>query len=229
MMGYDARCTLVIDGTSRHGTACLEDRQLIFRGPIRLAIPLEAVSSATASGGTLLVRFDGRSAEFQIGAAAERWADRITRPPSRLDKLGVKPGQTVAVLGAIEAPFALELEGRGARVVRRGPSPSRPVDLVFLAASRRDALDRLRPLSQAINPAGAVWVVRPRGSSAITESETMAAGKRAGLVDVKVVRFSETHTAEKFVIPVAARQSRAPGLATPSRRRRDGAGRARSR
>ncbi len=35
----------------------------------------------------------------------------------------------------------------------------------------------------------------------------MAAGKRAGLVDVKVVSFSDTHTAEKFVIPVAKRRS----------------------
>jgi hypothetical protein len=33
----------------------------------------------------------------------------------------------------------------------------------------------------------------------------MKAGKDAGLVDVKVVRFSDTHTAEKFVIPVTAR------------------------
>ena len=33
----------------------------------------------------------------------------------------------------------------------------------------------------------------------------MAAGKAAGLVDVKVVGFSATHTAEKFVIPVPAR------------------------
>jgi hypothetical protein len=33
----------------------------------------------------------------------------------------------------------------------------------------------------------------------------MEGGKLAGLVDVKVVGFSETHTAEKFVIPVANR------------------------
>jgi hypothetical protein len=33
----------------------------------------------------------------------------------------------------------------------------------------------------------------------------MTAGKRAGLVDVKVVSFSATHTAEKFVIPRADR------------------------
>ncbi|MFL6248779.1 MAG: hypothetical protein ACJ74H_22330 [Thermoanaerobaculia bacterium] len=33
----------------------------------------------------------------------------------------------------------------------------------------------------------------------------IAAGKAAGLVDVKVVRFSDTHTAEKFVIPLKSR------------------------
>jgi hypothetical protein len=33
----------------------------------------------------------------------------------------------------------------------------------------------------------------------------MAAGKDAGLVDVKVVKFSETQTAEKLVIPKAQR------------------------
>ena len=56
-----------------------------------------------------------------------------------------------------------------------------------------------------IKPDGAVWIVRPKGRKDVTEAETMAAGKRAGLVDVKVVSFSETHTAEKFVIPVAKR------------------------
>jgi hypothetical protein len=33
----------------------------------------------------------------------------------------------------------------------------------------------------------------------------MRAGKAAGLVGVKVVSFSSTHTVEKFVIPVARR------------------------
>jgi len=33
----------------------------------------------------------------------------------------------------------------------------------------------------------------------------IAAAKEAGLVDVKVVRFSDTHTALKLVIPVARR------------------------
>jgi hypothetical protein len=50
-------------------------------------------------------------------------------------------------------------------------------------------------------PDGAVWVSRPMGSDRISENDVMAAGREAGLYDVKVVRFSDTHTAEKFVIP----------------------------
>jgi hypothetical protein len=50
-----------------------------------------------------------------------------------------------------------------------------------------------------------IWTLRPKGSRDLTESEMMRAGKDAGLVDVKVVSFSDTLTAEKFVVPVARR------------------------
>ncbi len=51
----------------------------------------------------------------------------------------------------------------------------------------------------------------------------MAAGKRAGLVDVKVVSFSETVTAEKFVIPMARRAATEPADRRPAPAdRRDG-------
>jgi hypothetical protein len=39
----------------------------------------------------------------------------------------------------------------------------------------------------------------------VSEKASMAAGKAAGLVDVKVCAFSETHTAEKYVIPRSSR------------------------
>jgi len=51
-------------------------------------------------------------------------------------------------------------------------------------------------------------VVALRGSTDVRESEVLSAGKSAGLVDVKVVRFSDTHTAHKFVIPLAERKRR---------------------
>ena len=50
-----------------------------------------------------------------------------------------------------------------------------------------------------------IWTLRPKGSKDLTEQEMMRAGQTAGLVDVKVVSFSETLTAEKFVVPVAHR------------------------
>ena len=50
-----------------------------------------------------------------------------------------------------------------------------------------------------------MWVVYPKGRTDPSEVDVLEAGKAAGLVDVKVARFSETHTALKFVIPVARR------------------------
>jgi hypothetical protein len=217
-MGYDATCTLKFDGKTSRGIAQLEHKDLVFRGTVRLAIPLAAISGATARAGTLFVEFGGKSAEFTIGTAAEKWAKRITSPPSRLDKLGVKAGMTIAAIGIADEGFLTEVAERAEKVTRRAPAATRPADLIFYGVDHRDALGEFASLARLIRPDGAVWIVRPKartvisarpkGRPDITEAETMAAGKRAGLVDVKVVSFSDTHTAEKFVIPVAKRPRR---------------------
>jgi hypothetical protein len=53
--------------------------------------------------------------------------------------------------------------------------------------------------------AAALWIVYPKGQKQITENDVLAAGRKSGLKDVKVVGFSATHTALKFVIPLAER------------------------
>jgi hypothetical protein len=205
-MGYEVTCTLHYDGETARGTAHLEQKELVFRGTVRLVIPLAAISAATARDGTLSVRFGGKAAEFAIGSAAEKWAKRITNPPSRLDKLGVKAGMAIAAIGISDHEFLAEVAGRAGKIARKAPAPARPADLVFYGVEHRDALRGLAALARLIKPDGALWIVRPKGRKGITEAETMAAGKQAGLVDVKVVSLSETHTAEKFVIPVAKRR-----------------------
>jgi hypothetical protein len=202
-MGYDAECEVRFDGQTARGRAVLEQKDLIVRGPLRLSIPLATITEATAEDGWLRLRVDGRVVEIAIGAAAAKWAKRITHPPSRLDKLGVKPGMRVLVEGAVDDGFVEELRGAGTTVVRRPGLVA--VDLVFYAVDRREALDRLATLVSAIVPAGAIWTLRMKGQRGVTEADTMAAGKRAGLVDVKVVSFSDALTAEKFVIPAAKR------------------------
>jgi hypothetical protein len=133
------------------------------------------------------------------------------RPPERdyshrslLDKLGVKPGQHVAVLGVADAGFLQELATRVGEF-----SNGRPLagsNLIFFDAENMKDLARLKPLAAAIRKDGAIWVVYPRGqTSTIREMDVIAAGKAVGLVDNKVCRFSDTHTALRFVIPLAKR------------------------
>ena len=123
-------------------------------------------------------------------------------PTPLLDKLGVKPGQRILALGKLDTDFIAQLKGAGADVSTR----KRPEnDLIFLDAPERETLWKLGPLQQHLKRDGAIWTIRPKGVKQITERDVMEAAKLAGLVDVKVAKFSDTHTAEKLVIPVAQR------------------------
>ena len=77
---------------------------------------------------------------------------------------------------------------------------------IFLGATKEAELGRIGKLKASLRPDGALWVIRPKGRPEISEMAVMRAGQAAGLVDVKVVSFSATHTAEKLVIPVKARK-----------------------
>jgi hypothetical protein len=91
--------------------------------------------------------------------------------------------------------------------VERIEGEERDLDIVFYEADVVGDLVRLPALRSAIKPAGAVWVVSPKGKTAhIKDVEVMAAAREAGLVDIKGASFSETHTALKLVIPVANRK-----------------------
>jgi len=144
------------------------------------------------------LRWNDRDVRIHVGRDAAKWAEKIRNPKSVADKLGVKSGHRISVIGKIDESFLGDLE-RSNRLRKES-------DVIFFAANKSEELDRLADLRKSLAPAGAIWVIRPKGGGAITEAEVMAAGKGAGLVDVKVVRFSETHTAEKLVIPISARK-----------------------
>jgi len=133
---------------------------------------------------------------------------------SRIEKLGVKKGSDVLVLG-IETDhlFMKELREAGARVRTSGAGAA---DMVFATFRHRDDLRRLAPLVPRLRADGVLWTLRPKGSRDLSESEMMRAGQEAGLVDVKVVSFSDVLTAEKFVIPVAKRSAHRPAGGTNS-------------
>jgi hypothetical protein len=203
-MGAEARCKVRHGGQVAAAKALLETDEVVIRGDLRITIPLRDVTAATALDGALHLTWPGGPTVLELGAQAARWANRIRSPRGRLDKLGIKPGQSVAVLGVDDPEFLDEL---ARRLEHYSTKASKEHDVIFLSATDAAALDRLPRLKASLKRDGALWVVRPKGKGAehISEKMVMAAGKAAGLVDVKVVRFSETHTAEKFVIPVASR------------------------
>lgn len=203
-MGAEATCRVTFKGKSGTGRARLETDVLQFRSVgLRLSIAFREMSNVAARSGALKVTFPGGTASFQLGAAAERWARKILHPPSRLEKIGVKAGWNVSAVGVRDAPFLEELSAvAGTLAVGRVVKDS---DAIFVGATKASDLDRLFRLKAMLKPAGALWVIRPKGPAGIPERAVMAAGRAAGLVDVKVVSFSSTHTAEKFMIPVSHR------------------------
>jgi hypothetical protein len=203
-MGSEATVTARFKGRSATGKMRLETEILQFRGgDLKLSIPFKEMSKVGARAGTLSITFSDGTASFDLGAAAPRWAEKIQHPPSRLQKIGVKAEWRVSAIGVDDQPFLEEL----------GPAVSdlsigrivKGSDAIFFGVTKEAELGRLEKLKAALKPNGALWIIRPKGRPEISESATMAAGKAAGLVDVKVVGFSPTHTAEKFVIPLAAR------------------------
>jgi hypothetical protein len=117
-----------------------------------------------------------------------------------LDKLGVKPDSRVALIDVDDDEFRIELRGRTSDVAE-GSAPA-DSDLIFLAADSVDELLRIAALGDRIKPDGAIWVVSRKGKQAtLRDVDVIEAAKSAGLVDNKVVSFSETHTALRLVIP----------------------------
>lgn len=110
----------------------------------------------------------------------------------------------VSVLGLDDPAFLRQLQERSVDVSSRSRRDS---DLIFVYLDRRSALPRLRALRSDLKPAGGLWVLWPKGRKEFREDDIRAFGPEAGLVDVKVVAFSDTLSALKMVIPVALRRS----------------------
>jgi hypothetical protein len=202
-VGSEAVCSVRFGDQVSEGKALLETSELLFRGDFRLRIAFRDITSLRSEDGELEVCFDGQVARFDLGRNAEVWAEKIRNPRGLLDKLGVKPGARVSVLGVEDEAFLAQLSGRG---VAPASEPESEQDFVFYAAAAPADLAQLPALASAIKSNGAIWVVSPKGKAArLKDVEVMAAARDAGLVDTKVVAFSPTHTALKLVIPKARR------------------------
>src|SRR6185295_12450115 len=129
------------------------------------------------------------------------------------DKLGIKPGQAVRVVGAGDAGL---LERVRAKTGRDLAAEHERADIVLYWPATADEITAtLRTLKGVIAPAGGVWVISskrgkvgpggaPYGRSIerpyLPDQTLIPLGLDAGLVDNKICSVSEQETAMRFVI-----------------------------
>jgi hypothetical protein len=129
---------------------------------------------------------------------------KLRYPRSRLEKLGVKPESIVSVLGVDDDTFQAEL-------TKQVPSASfgrarKASTLIIYGVELLPHLDKLTKLRETITPDGAIWVVWPKGRKTLREDDVRRAALAQGLVDIKVMSFSDTLSGLKLVIPVKDRK-----------------------
>jgi len=182
----------------------LETNVLQIRGvDLKLDVPFKTMNRVSARDGLLLIGHADGPLTLALGKAADKWVEKILHPPSRLTKIGVRPGWRAVVVGTVDNDFVDEL--RAATSSLSVGRTFKNADAIFIGVSHPSDLARIPAAKSAIKADGAVWLIRPKGSADVTESAVMAAGRSAGLVDVKVVAFSPMHSALKFVIPLKDR------------------------
>jgi hypothetical protein len=202
-MGNEVRCTARFGKEVSEGKALLESNEVLFRGDFRLKIPFASIKSANAADGELRLETANGVAVLKLGAAAEKWREKILHPKSRVDKLGIKPGAKVVLIGGFEADFLDELKALTGSITR--DKVSGDANAVFLMADSKKELSQVARIAKPLKGAAALWIVYPKGQKSVTENDVIGAGRKTGLKDVKVVGFSLTHTALKFVIPLDKR------------------------
>jgi len=202
-MGNEMSCKVRFGKQESDGKALLETSEILFRGDFRLKIPFSTIKSAKAVDGELRLQTAEGLAVFQLGAAAEKWCEKILHPKSRIEKLGVKHGARVSLLGDFDAGFLAEI-GKLSKSVSKSKIAANS-EWIFFAADSKQDLGAMPKISKSMKGAAALWIVYSKGQKHITENDVLAAGRKEGLKDVKVVGFSSTHTALKFVIPLANR------------------------
>src|SRR5258706_15341187 len=111
-MGNEALCRVEYGNDVAEAKVLLETDELIIRSGMKLRIPFREMEQVTAGDGALTFRWKGAEARIPLGVQAAKWADKIRNPRSVIDKIGVKSGQRVSIVGDIDDDLAAAIAAR---------------------------------------------------------------------------------------------------------------------
>jgi hypothetical protein len=191
-MGKEAICRVRHGGMEWTGKAHLEEDQITVRGDHRVVAPLKR--EASTEGGWLRIPTALGNLEIELGDEAGKWAAAIQNPRTLIDKLGLKPGQQIAALHFTDVSWLGDLP-HDATILGSN------YDAILLLAETAQDLDEVVELLPNLAERGMLWIIFPKAVKVISDANVFAAGKAAGLVDIKTCRFDARLTGLKFVRP----------------------------
>jgi hypothetical protein len=209
-MGYETKCRVRVDDHSgkirdADATVLLETDDLIVRGEARVRIPRASIQRVASRAGVVTITSPTAIVCMTLDdKSAATWHKKLEEPPKRLiDKLDVKPGAKVWLVGVVDERLVEQVHERTSNAVR-GRSASN-CDVAFVGVESIAQLGRIERALDAINERGAIWVVHPKGTGGVADTTIFGKAKTLGLAYTKVARVSDTHTAEKLVRPASSR------------------------
>lgn len=129
---------------------------------------------------------------------------------SLVDKLGIKPNSSIAILNA-PTDFDRTLGPLPGGVVLKS-KPGKELDFIHAFFRNSKNLDLQFPtLKKALSETGALWISWPKKAAKIqtdlTDNVVREIGLRHGLVDIKVCAVDEVWSGLKFVYRLKDRKS----------------------
>lgn len=126
-----------------------------------------------------------------------------------LDKLGLKPGQAVRVVGGGDRGLLARVRERvGRGRIRRGVADV----VLYWPKTAGEITSTLAALKQGLAPNGGIWVFTAKrgqtsasGMAYLNQTDLIPLGLAAGLVDNKSCSASDRESGMRFVIRRAAR------------------------
>lgn len=193
-MGQEFSGTVTVGGQKVNVRGDFASDHVTFSGGRRGEVPYKRITIVSTTKGILTLRVDDNVMEFPVGPNVDRLANKIRAPPTLMEKLGIIAGLRVA---CNNVPKALEKEV----AATAGKQKPGELDMLLLGVNATEGLELIATQKGRVAPKGAIWIVYPKAKRDIRESDVLAAGRAAGLKDVKVARISTQHTALKFMVP----------------------------
>ncbi|MBX3095891.1 MAG: hypothetical protein KF812_03435 [Fimbriimonadaceae bacterium] len=198
-MGAERTCRIHLPDGEFEGWAHCGSGEISFRGEKSFRWKWTDLAHIESSNGALTIQRGDIEATLFLGEDAARWHHAILNPKSLIDKLGVKKGMAVTIGAGFDPDFRREVEDR------IGCEGTAPFDCAFISLTTNEDLPAVVECRSIIKTSGMIWTVWQKGRKEFGEGHIRNFALLNGLVDVKVVKFSEELSALKLVIPVKLR------------------------